>query len=271
MSDSNKCVYEDFYKWCDIYGKVNYNTAIHSKYTKIKPIAPNFAIKLWDKSNCFFHATMNYLKSIGRTTYTYRNFWRVYAGTLNRKRIIDIKPILPQNEKYIFMVGRWWIGQNECNNARAKYIEVCKNMDDFIFEGGLIPEIGCTENVKFLSEKKYSYDEYLDKTSKSLIAFNTPAYFECHGWKLPEFLCMGKAIISTPFVNELPIPLEHGKNIWFVNSLEELQEGVITLLGNDSLRHKLECGARDYWEKNCSPESAIKGLLDFDLLNILNK
>ena len=42
---------------------------------------------------------------------------------------------------------------------------------------------------------------YIDNTKKSLIVFNTPSCWDCHGWKLGEFLAMGKAIISTPITN----------------------------------------------------------------------
>lgn len=259
MSDSNECVYTSFYNWCDVYGKVNYNTAIHSGLSKIKPIAPNFSIKLWNKPSCLFHATINYLRAKGRVSFSYRDFWRVYASTLKRKRIDEIVyDHRHTDERYIFMVGRWWSGQNECNAARAKFIEVCKSIDSVSFEGGLVPEIGCVENVSFPSLKKYSYEEYLVNTAKSLIVFNTPAYYRCHGWKLPEFLCLGKAIISMPFANELPEPLTHGKNIWFVKDENEIKDAIIMLLENVSLRNKLEHGAREYWEQYCSPVNALK-------------
>lgn len=265
MSDSNECVYTSFYNWCDVYGKVNYNTAIHSGLSKIKPIAPNFAVKLWNKPNCWVHATINYLKSKKRTPLSYKDFWRMYAGTLKRKRINEFRPQeskMYSNNQYVYMVGRWWTGQDECNKWRAKFIEGCKTVKGVFFEGGLLPEIGCVDKVKYLSEKKYSYGEYLCKTSESLIAFNTPAYYRCHGWKLPEFLWLGKAIISMPFINELPEPLTHGKNIWFVKDENEIKDAIIMLLENVSLRNKLEHGAREYWEQYCSPESALKRFID---------
>ena len=260
-SDSNKCVYTTFYDWCDVYGKVNYNTSLHSGLHKIWPIAPNFAVKLWDKPKCMLRATVNYAMSRHRTTFSFRDFWRVYAATLNRKRIHDE---LLQNErgehvdkKYVYMVGRWWAGQDECNRWRSKFIDVCKSVDGTCFEGGLLPEIGCCDEIKYLSERKYSYDEYLNKTQESLIVFNTPAYYGCHGWKLPEFLWLGKAIISTPFVNDLPEPLTHGKNIWFAKDENEIRDAIVLLLNDSLIRSRLEQGAREYWNEYCSPEKAI--------------
>ena len=58
--------------------------------------------------------------------------------------------------------------------------------------------------------------EWMHKTKMSEVVFNTPAFWECHGWKLGEYLALGKAIISTPLSNDLPYPLEHGKNIYMI-------------------------------------------------------
>jgi glycosyltransferase involved in cell wall biosynthesis len=92
---------------------------------------------------------------------------------------------------------------------------------------------------------KYSYSEYLEKTKKSLFVFNTPAVFECHGWKLGEYMAMGKAIISTPLSNDLPESLKHGENIHFVNSEEEIKDAIQLLLKDEDYRNKLEKGIKN--------------------------
>ena len=53
------------------------------------------------------------------------------------------------------------------------------------------------EYKDFIYENRLSMDEYIKKTKESVLVFNTPSVCECHGWKLAEYLCMGKAIIST--------------------------------------------------------------------------
>ena len=80
---------------------------------------------------------------------------------------------------------------------------------------------------------------YIDNTKKSLIVFNTPSCWDCHGWKLGEFLAMGKAIISTPITNELPYPLIHRQNIYIINSKEELYKAVDLLIEDHALRTSL--------------------------------
>ena len=42
-------------------------------------------------------------------------------------------------------------------------------------------------------------NEWISKTKQSAIVFNTPAFWSCHGWKLGEYLAMGKCIISVRY------------------------------------------------------------------------
>jgi glycosyltransferase involved in cell wall biosynthesis len=89
--------------------------------------------------------------------------------------------------------------------------------------------------------------------------FNTPSFWDYHGWKLGEYLALGKCIVSTKLSNDLPYPLEHGVNIYFVeNSEESMREAVEYILTHPDYRHKLEKGAREYWETYGTPEASLK-------------
>ncbi len=107
----------------------------------------------------------------------------------------------------------------------------------------------------------YPPQNYVQKTKLSAVVFNTPAVFECHGWKLGEYLSMGKAIISTPIINELPVKLEHGKNVHIVTNADEMKSALNFLLSNDKYRRSLENGAREYYEQFVSPKSVIGNIL----------
>ena len=54
--------------------------------------------------------------------------------------------------------------------------------------------------------------------------FNTPAVHFCHGWKLGEYFCLGKIILSTNFQNYIPNGIQDRKNILFVDpkNIEEI-------------------------------------------------
>ena len=110
--------------------------------------------------------------------------------------------------------------------------------------------------------KRLSMDDYIQKTKESFVVFNTPSVCDCHGWKLAEYLCMGKAIISMPLTREMPGEgLVHGKNAHFVNSPEEIYDAVLKIKNDISYRLNLEKGARNYYEKWLAPKVVIKRLL----------
>ena len=72
---------------------------------------------------------------------------------------------------------------------------------------------------------------------------------------------MGKAIISTPLLREMPAPLIHGENIHFVSSDKELFEAVRLINQDEKYRKKLEDGARRYYEQWLSPEVVIRRVI----------
>lgn len=129
------------------------------------------------------------------------------------------------------------------------------------FDGGLLADKS-SSSAKFadvLAEHGEPMKSWLEKTKRSAIVFNTPAFWDCHGWKLGEYLALGKCIVSTKLSNDLPHPLEHGVNIHFVeNSEESMREAVEYILTHPDYRHKLEKGARKYWESYGTPEASLK-------------
>ena len=138
-------------------------------------------------------------------------------------------------------------------------MDTCMSLTGITFEGGFIPSQLGNENFKHLHlNETLTQSEYINKLQRSIFAFNTPAVWNCHGWKLGEFLCMGKAIISTPLSNDLPAPLIHGESIHIVNNQQDLIDAIQLLNENDSYRMKLEKNAREYYDKYVSPEASIR-------------
>ena len=73
---------------------------------------------------------------------------------------------------------------------------------------------------------------------------------------------MGKAIISTPLTREMPGEgLIHGGNVHFVHTKKELYEAIIEINNNETYREKLQCGAREYYEKYISPKVVIQRIM----------
>ena len=142
----------------------------------------------------------------------------------------------PSKRDYIFALASIWNEDEapQTNQHRAVFIEVCKSLPRPItFEGGFVSsrprqELGALGY--HVLNKGAPFEEYLQKTKSSAVVFNTPAVWSCHGWKLGEFLALGKAIISTQLVRELPSPLIHGTHIHYVDGSRESISAAVELL-----------------------------------------
>ncbi|MCL6260783.1 glycosyltransferase [Aquiflexum sp. TKW24L] len=263
-------VVEEAYKWADIYAKININDKLVKSdlEKKMVSIPPGFGIKLWDKPNAIYHSLTNFIKSRSATHLSWKRFFLNYRSQNLRGSLNDYLTPKHENEisdtkPYIFLIGRLWNSFNsieQTNLMRKKFIEACLN-GDYNFEGGFLakkhhPEYEEYKHLCFL--KPYSTIEYINKTKASAIVFNTPTVHNCHGWKLGEFLAMGKAIISMPLSNILPEDLVHGKNIHFISSIDEVESAVHHLLEDPEYRAKLEKGAKEYYEKFVAPNKVIQ-------------
>jgi glycosyltransferase involved in cell wall biosynthesis len=249
-----------FLSWCDIYGKINYRKS-EVENEKIITAPPNYALKIWKKPIAGYFGLINYLRSYQRTIPFYPFIARYLMAA---SRAYDISGIAEAHLNYIFFVSTLWKTQEVTNQYRANFIRACKSIEDIQFEGGLIPDTSDYESKykDLIVNKLFKYEEYIEKVKSSMVVFNTPAYSLCHGWKLAEFLAMGKAIISTPFANELPAPLIHGENIYFVSgTTEDIVIAINFIKNNTLLRSKLENGAFDYYNKYLKPSMAINNIL----------
>ena len=254
--------YSDELAWCDIYGKINVNNKnIPRQFQhKIFPIGPSFGIKIWNIGEMFYHLTRNYIicrRVISNKREFIANYWRQY----NRK---PIKSYTPQTskERYVFFTGAIWKREETTNEARAAFIEACRANPDITFEGGFAPRRD-NNNLHYnhlLADSRYKFSEYLTKLRESAIAFNTPAVLSCHGWKLGEFLALGKAMITTPHLNELPSPLQEQVHVVYAKNLSAIAEKIDLLIKDHSLRLELEKNARAYFDNFLAPAKVIERL-----------
>ncbi|MDP2452521.1 MULTISPECIES: hypothetical protein [unclassified Kaistella] len=259
---------ENAYRWCDLYAKVNINPEkLPEQFkTKILSISPGFGIKMWTSIEALYHSFFNLLKLRFSPQVSLKNYFRSYLSQIKQLRIEDFtRPTTAElpNRDYVFFVSSLWPHPNcitGTNRYRKMYIESCRKQA-IDFEGGFWvndrnhPQF--SEFKDLTISKRYLLSDYIAKTKKSLFVFNTPAVHNCHGWKLGQFLAMGKAIISTPFQNALPEDLVHSKNIHFVSDRNEMDVAVEKLLHDENYRKKLEEGAKDYCLKHVTPSAVI--------------
>lgn len=264
-ADFNTLPYIDFVEWADVYGKVNYNAQnISPEYVhKVIPVGANYGIACYGNNReiNILWAIKHYLQCRNRLDYAWNSYQCRYLTVYKRK---EGKVYLsPLNNSKIFFVSRYWEGQNTVNEARINFIRACKrlHMEGVInFVGGMVPDrqnSTCPEDVKL--EREIPLYEYIEGVQTSVLVFNTPAYHGCHGWKLPEYMSQGAVIISTSFNNELPIALEHRKNIFFVNEDEDsLYAAVKTIVSNKELCESMHKNITEYWNEYASPQACVK-------------
>ncbi|MCB1037871.1 MAG: glycosyltransferase, partial [Acidobacteria bacterium] len=116
---------------------------------------------------------------------------------------------------------------------------------------------------KETAPRRVSIAEYVEKTQRSCAVFNTPAVSGCHGWKLGEFLALGKAIVSTPLSRELPAPLIHGEHLHLVDGTREsMEEALHEISSQGEYRRHLEEGARRYYSTHLGPERVVAKIFE---------
>lgn len=262
--------------WCDVYAKVNLNTE-HilleildpSLHQKIISVGPNFGIKIYDDFSLYFNAIRNYFKSISRLSMpvNFRTFLIGYNWMRKRQNLAYYETVATKSN-YVFHVSRFYKNQahgSTANYLRAAFIRACKNIKEVEFEGGLVVGKDLVNDVAFSDVIINSFvknSDYVLKTKQSQVLFNTPAAWGCHGWKLGEYFAMGKAIISMPFINNIPEGIQHGVNIHMVNTVEEIENAITSILKDSSYREKLESGSKKYYEEYLKPKSVISRILD---------
>ena len=261
--------------WCDSYGKVNFNSNTEEfeklsdpLKTRILAIGPNFGIKIWNSLETIQMLIVNFIKAKSYLPIGFRSFLAGYNWQIKRMPYSHYL-VSETTQNYVFFISSLYYDNDEyrsnTNKNRAAYVKACKNIEKLHFEGGLLAANNHPNKKLYkdiLTPNYIQPEDYLKKIRKSAIVFNTPAIWGCHGWKLGEFLAMGKAMISMPLLNDMPFPFEHGKHVHFVNSYKEIDFAVHKILNDNSYRKQLEVGAMYYFENYLTPEKVIKRLTD---------
>ena len=267
------------YDWCDVYAKFNTAFGDAEKYKKLLVIGPAFGVTIDNKWKVLVDFIIHYMMARHHTAIGAKQMLKDYVYSfVRRRRIEDYETPVKAKDNYVFHASTLWYNEFAwtCTNMyRGEFLKACKKAGVEI-EGGLfflgetpdvlkeMPDYGRykVEYKDFIYDSRLSMDDYIMKTKKSFVVFNTPSVCGCHGWKLAEYLCMGKAIISTPLSREMPGEgLVHGKNVHFVNNKDEIYDAVVKIRDDRVYREQLERGAREYYERYLAPEVVMERIL----------
>ncbi len=261
---------ENAYNWCDRYAKINNTKEVVFEKEKLIVIPPGFGIKIWNKKETIKHCLCNFLRSKRKPHIKLKRHYEDYIDQFERPAIQDYESpssSAPKTKTYVFMIGRLWPHKNcltTTNPLRLRFIETCKKLN-VDFEGGLFaspshPDYEQYKHVAFT--KKMDVFTYVEKTKQSAIAFNTPAVHDCHGWKLGEYLAMGKAIISTKLSNYFPLYGSGQLPLHTILDTDNIEEDLTLLLHDENYREELSTRAQNYYQEHASPKKVIEKIVE---------
>ncbi len=254
-------------EWADVYAKVNVNEEKKAKRhrDRILPIGPGFGARFLNGHYLLKRLYYYAERRNGPVRKRWQMFKQDWRQATQRLSISAYAPDVVEPD-YIFHISSIWAPEDRCNGNRIAFIKAAGSFPGVRFEGGFAPPArwDATECDPFVIRRTLPISEYLAKTKRSVVVFNTPTVLDCHGWKLPEYLALGKAIISTPLTRELPAPLIHGKHVHIVKGdVFSIREGISKIRRDISYRKHLEENARQYFLDWLRPERVIERILTF--------
>lgn len=261
ISTNDGCDINDrMYPEADVYAKVNIDGPTNLRYPKTFPIGPNFGIRYWSALRYFYHSL-----SIGKHYLVLNPFIRTYLKlSLKRLYYESYKPSATE-QNYIFYLNYPWKKHTRVTDLRTEIIHVLKamaNESKIVFEGGFSRRrLGTFEGLENVSAARlYSTHDYLERVKKSTVVINTPAVHDCLGWKLGEYLALGKAIISTPISNRLmPGEFVAGTHYLEVKSVEtDLPNAIKYLFADREARLEFQGHAHNYYNTYLKPNVVIE-------------
>ena len=242
--------------WCDVYAKVNARTPLPAK---VLAIGPSFGVTAWNRPRSVAAA----MSSIA-----FRSQRRPLDNVADLRRQVRYR--LPEralvpgvtDPARVFFAGTIWRREAATNQARAAFLRAVRARPELHLEGGFAPRSDDLDHdFDDLIAPRVDYPAYVEATRRSAFVFNTPAVLDCHGWKLGEFLALGKAIISTPLVNEMPAPFVAGTHFHPADPTPVALDAAIDDLAEPAYRQHLERNARRYYDEYLTPEAVIRRII----------
>jgi hypothetical protein len=260
-------------KWAGVYGATNVESG-QTRDPGVIPLGPTFGVRLRSDAMTMHHLwhTWQWGAALGRDLRPPRKRrlstaitrTRAIPKHQRRRTTIDAYVTRPSEPDYLFFTAWPWAKHPEVNPPRIAYVEACQRAPGLVFEGGFAPRRrrDVPEVLAMSARSRYPIDEYLAKVGRSVVVFNNPAVHHCLGWKLGEFLALGKAIISLPLDRALPAPLEHGVHMHVIDGSPASFDDALDRLRRDhGYRRTLEINARQWYLENLEPARLAQRLL----------
>jgi hypothetical protein len=162
---------------------------------------------------------------------------------------------------YVFYKRTLWKNLPDMNRLGANFLDICNRLG-FRVEGGLTRmrddyRTGIELIDKYLIKGGLTRLDYINRTCKSVVCFNTPSINGACSWRMGEYLAMDKVIISTPMKVELPTEIKY---LEVSDDPVLFEEQVEHLLKNPDTFSQLS--NREFFERKMRPVAQIDYILE---------
>ncbi|MEQ8857296.1 MAG: hypothetical protein RIC56_01490 [Pseudomonadales bacterium] len=190
----------------------------------------------------------------------------------------DVRVDLPPRVLFLTRVwgaSRWNDSQasrrdrDQINESRIACVRALKAELGAAFVGGLAPtdlarkmapDLICPAEVA-------AKPTYLRLVKKTPICVTTTGLHGSNGWKLGEYVAMGRAIVSEPLRHEVPGDFAAGKNYLPFSLPDECVGAVVALMENRGLRTQMMLRNLDYYRNVLRPDALVRNALEMCLRN----
>ncbi|WP_338733333.1 glycosyltransferase [Mangrovimonas cancribranchiae] len=173
---------------------------------------------------------------------------------------------MPKTEIVMFQTRCFKEAHQDVINIHTQRYQIIKRLQREFpkrFQGGFIAsEVANTKYADALTNVPSEPLAYLQAMKHANIVVYTRGLANSPAWKLAEYLSQGKVIIAERLTSELPVPLEHGKQLLYFDTLDNMVHQINLVLEDKELAQSLSKHARQYFENNVHPVKNINRILD---------
>jgi hypothetical protein len=174
---------------------------------------------------------------------------------------VSLKPlILFQTRAWDPYAAEWQVPDDTArlNDTRAQVIAALRKEFGEQVIAGFCPDRYAMANFpELLTTEPCDKYSYLSLLHRSTICIQTTGLFGSTGWKLAEYFAAGKAIVTEPILDELPVRPEEGKNILTFHNADECVEHCRRLMNHPELSTQMAKDNQQFYLYEIEPSVHI--------------
>ena len=247
-------------EWCDVYAKRNMNprhtTALQHK---IIPFGLNYACHSRRGLVAAMAAIAGTLPKVSKAKL--KEIYYILATP--HWKFFEHRPEQPVDNAILFQTRVWEAhdapGDEAINEQRISLLRALKREFGSRVVGGIVPTPFARKAYPdLLATQPCRQPQYIRCSKKPLIGIYSRGLFGSIAFKMAEYLAASKCIVSEPYDNQLPAPLDH---ISVYRSESECLEACDRLLSDASLAQFQRQQSWKYYVAHVAPRADMASLL----------